>query len=99
MFATPAEIEDPLSVVTVRDTDWSMPSVPSTTGAGQPPTIADSGSTHVKLTVTALLFQPAAFAAGAADAEIVGVGIVSRTSCGSWSEIWSMNSEFTCTMS
>ena len=69
------------------------------TGGGQPPRIADSGSTHVKLTVTAVLFHPAAFAAGEADAEIVGAGIVSCTSCGSWSDAWSMNSEFTCTMS
>ena len=85
--------------MTCCETPWSAPSESRITGGGQPPRIADSGSTHVKLTVTAVLFQPAAFAAGDADAEIVGAGIVSRTSCGSWSDAWSMNSEFTCTMS
>ena len=42
MFETPAESERPPSVVAVRETDWLAPSVPSVTGAGHPPTIADS---------------------------------------------------------
>ena len=86
MFVTPAESESPPSVVTDRETAWSAPSVTRITGAGQPPAIADSGSPQVKPTVTAVLFHPAAFAAGEAEAEIVGAGIVNCTSCGSWSD-------------
>ena len=97
MFDTSAESESPpLVVYHLRDPLVGTFACRGITGGGQPQRIADSGSTHVKLTVTAVLFHPAAFAAGVADAEIVGAGIVSRTSCGSWSESWSMNSEFAC---
>src|SRR5437660_6641546 len=51
--------------------DWLVPSTSTGTGAGQV-AIPESASLHAKVTVTAVLFHPAAFGAGVIVPEITG---------------------------
>src|SRR2546423_4715500 len=67
------------SSLAVPVTDCAAPSLLSVVGPAQLAT-AESASAQVKLTVTSLLFQPAAFAAGAAAPGIVGGPFSTRTS-------------------
>jgi hypothetical protein len=61
----------PALSVAVPVTDWFAPSIDSVVGALQLAT-PESASVHVKLTVTSVLFQPAALPAGSASPMIVG---------------------------
>ena len=62
--------------VTVPEIDWFAPSV-LTTCWGEQLVIGAAAGVHWKLTVTVLLFHPAALAGGAADAVMLG-WLVSR---------------------
>jgi len=71
---TRALVVAPTLFATVRSTTWLAPSLPTTTGAGQ--LVA---WVQAKLTLTSLLFQPFALAAGATLATIVAAGGGSNT--------------------
>jgi hypothetical protein len=66
--------EFPAPSVAVPLMDWPTPSVVTVTGGGQT-TLADAPPPHVNVTVTWVLFQPAAFGVGSADAAIVSTGV------------------------
>ena len=72
MFSmTLAEAELPALSVAVPEMVWFAPSAVTAIGAGQE-AIPDKESEQAKVTVTCPLFQPAALAAGDADAVMVG---------------------------
>src|SRR5437763_6109024 len=75
MPLTVAEAVLPALSLAVPVTDCAAPSLVRIVGPAQLAT-AESASAQVKLTVTSLLFQPAAFAAGDAAPVIVG-GVLS----------------------
>src|SRR5438067_1789906 len=75
MPLTVAEAVLPALSLAVPVTDCAAPSLLRVVGPAQLAT-AESASAQVKLTVTSLLFQPAAFAAGEAAPVIVG-GVLS----------------------
>jgi hypothetical protein len=66
----------PAASVTVPETIWFVPSLLTVCGCGQLVT-GEADGVHWNVTVTGVLFQPAAFAAGAAVAVMLG-GTVSR---------------------
>ena len=68
----------PALSVAVPMTDWFWPSVETGWGVVQL-AIPDSGSAHVKVTVTFVLFQPLRFASGAWVWPIVGADLSIRT--------------------
>ena len=97
-------IVDTLAVLPERSVAVPVTVVPAVSPVSVVPPEQDwmpTLSAHVNVTVTSALFQPFAFAAVRVKL-IVGSVVsssVSVATCGSWSEAWSQNSEFTCTTS
>ncbi len=76
--AIAAPLTFPATSVQVPEADCPLPSEPSPTGAEQD-AMPDRPSDPLNVTVTPVLFHPAAFAAGATLAVAVGAVLSTRT--------------------